>query len=101
MNKQCIDAGKVFADSLPKGSRVLDCGSLDVNGAFRDSFSEHEYMGSDISPGRNVDVVQPDPFTLPFPDSHFDGLPIRIIVDRFENLYYPHEQGTLFIGEKI
>lgn len=40
-----------------KGKKVLDCGSLDVNGTLKDLFEECDYTGVDIHPGKNVDVV--------------------------------------------
>ena len=39
--------------------RVLDVGSLDINGSNRDLFEECEYIGLDLAAGRNVDVVCP------------------------------------------
>lgn len=36
---------------------VLDCGSLDINGNNRYLFENCEYIGIDIGPGKNVDVV--------------------------------------------
>lgn len=39
------------------GVRVLDCGSLDINGSNRDLFEASEYKGIDIGPGKNVDEV--------------------------------------------
>lgn len=37
--------------------KALDCGSLDVNGTFKDLFTSSEYIGVDIVAGRNVDIV--------------------------------------------
>lgn len=37
--------------------KVLDCGSLDINGNNRHLFNNIEYTGIDIVKGRNVDVV--------------------------------------------
>lgn len=37
--------------------KVLDCGSLDVNGSLKDLFTESEYTGVDIAAGKNVDIV--------------------------------------------
>ena len=36
---------------------VLDIGSLDVNGNNRYLFTNYKYVGVDIGPGKNVDVV--------------------------------------------
>lgn len=37
--------------------KVLDIGSLDINGNNRYLFEKYEYTGVDIGPGKNVDVV--------------------------------------------
>jgi SAM-dependent methyltransferase len=51
--------------------RVLDCGSLDVNGSLKELFTESEYIGVDIRPGKNVDLVSPV-HQLPLEDGAFD-----------------------------
>lgn len=38
--------------------RVLDIGSLDINGNNRYLFTNYSYIGVDIGPGPNVDVIQ-------------------------------------------
>ena len=42
-----------------KDQKVLDCGSLDVNGNNKYLFENCEYTGLDVGPGPNVDVVSP------------------------------------------
>ena len=44
--------GKYFNES-----RVLEIGSLNVNGSFRELFNNSDYTGVDIVQGRDVDVV--------------------------------------------
>ena len=47
-------------DKFPErfiNARVLDIGSLDVNGSNRYLFEEGEYIGIDLAEGDNVDVV--------------------------------------------
>lgn len=39
--------------------RVLDVGSLDINGNNRRLFSACDYTGLDLAPGPNVDIVSP------------------------------------------
>jgi SAM-dependent methyltransferase len=39
------------------GKKVLDCGSLDINGNLKDLFIGGEYCGVDIHEGPNVDIV--------------------------------------------
>lgn len=40
-----------------RNCKVLDVGSLNINGHNRDLFTNCEYTGLDIAPGSNVDVV--------------------------------------------
>jgi SAM-dependent methyltransferase len=40
-----------------KGVRVLDIGSLDINGNNRFAFEDYEYIGIDIGEGNNVDII--------------------------------------------
>lgn len=39
------------------GKKVLDCGSLDINGNNRFLFEDCDYIGIDIGEGKNVDIV--------------------------------------------
>jgi len=39
------------------GSKVLEIGSLNINGTVRDFFSADEYVGVDVAEGTGVDVV--------------------------------------------
>lgn len=39
------------------GVRVVDFGSLDINGSNRDLFADSDYTGIDLGPGKGVDVV--------------------------------------------
>lgn len=54
-------------------ARVLDVGSLDLNGSFRRLVKERgwDYVGLDIVAGRNVDIVAPE-YDYPFGDGEFD-----------------------------
>jgi SAM-dependent methyltransferase len=40
-----------------KNCSVLDIGSLDINGNNRHLFEDYSYIGVDVGPGKNVDVV--------------------------------------------
>jgi hypothetical protein len=40
-----------------ENKKVLDCGSLDINGNNRYLFDNCEYIGIDVGHGKNVDVV--------------------------------------------
>jgi autotransporter strand-loop-strand O-heptosyltransferase len=40
-----------------KNKKVLDIGSLDINGSNRDLFENCDYLGIDVGEGRNVDLI--------------------------------------------
>lgn len=40
-----------------KVKKVLDVGSLDVNGSLKEDFKDYEYTGVDMREGKNVDIV--------------------------------------------
>ena len=53
---------KIAATHFPehfRDSRILEVGSLDINGSIRSIASGCEYIGIDIGPGPGVDVVVP------------------------------------------
>jgi len=54
--KWCKTIKKTFPDYF-KNVRVLDVGSLDVNGNNKHLFDDSEYIGLDVVAGKNVDVV--------------------------------------------
>ena len=62
---------RTYLGHLPRPRRVLDVGSLDINGSYRPMFAGDEYVGCDLTPGKNVDVVVADTYHLPFPDRRF------------------------------
>lgn len=50
------------------GVNVLDIGSLDINGNNRYLFENYKYIGVDIGPGKNVDIVSKGhEFDNPYP----------------------------------
>lgn len=51
--------------------KVLDCGSLDVNGSLRPLFVDCEYVGLDFRAGKNVDLVS-KVHIAPLADGSFD-----------------------------
>ncbi len=60
MHAEAIDFFKSLKHKFPqffRDCRVLDCGSLDINGSLRFLFKDCEYIGVDVRPGKNVDVV--------------------------------------------
>jgi SAM-dependent methyltransferase len=61
--------------SAGKAISVLDVGSAGINGTYRDlfSFDGAKYIGLDIQPGPNVDIVVADPYRWnTLPDDSFD-----------------------------
>jgi SAM-dependent methyltransferase len=71
--------------------RVLDVGSRKLGGKLpthrrllRDY--DHEYVGADVRPGRNVDVVMEQPFRFPFKANSFD---VVMSNQAFEHISFP------------
>ena len=54
-----------------KNTRVVDFGSLDINGSNRQFFDDCEYTGLDIGEGKNVDIVT-KAHEYNAPDSSYD-----------------------------
>ena len=52
----CKDVSRKF-DSHFKGARVLEIGSLNINGTVRGFFKDCDYTGVDIHSGKDVDIV--------------------------------------------
>jgi len=53
--------------------KVVEIGSLDINGSIRSTCPLHyEYTGVDFAPGKGVDIVLQDPYTLPLPSESAD-----------------------------
>lgn len=61
-------------DTWPGSADVLDVGSLNVNGTYRDMVQRRGwgYTGLDLTSGPNVDVVVRDMYHYPFDDAAFD-----------------------------
>ena len=74
MHDTALFYGKKFFEIYgSKKSKILDIGSKDENGSLRKYTNDkHEYIGIDMVPGENVDIVQADPYILPFKDNTFD-----------------------------
>lgn len=56
-----------------KNKKVLDIGSLDINGSNRYLFEDCDYLGIDVGEGRNVDLVCVG-HEFEGPDNHFDTI---------------------------
>lgn len=74
MHDTALRCGAFFIKTYSKpGDRLLDIGSLDVNGSLRGSIPEGvNYVGLDIEVGKNVDIVSAPGDPFPFPDGYFD-----------------------------
>lgn len=59
-----------FPDSFV-GKKVLEVGSLDINGSVRQFFEHCTYLGIDLGEGRGVDLVCPG-HSLNLPEGTFD-----------------------------
>jgi autotransporter strand-loop-strand O-heptosyltransferase len=69
-----------------KNKKVLDIGSLDVNGCNRDLFEDCNYIGIDLGEGKNVDIIAAGN-TYDGPDNYFDTI---ISTEVFEHdMFYP------------
>ena len=74
MHDTALFYGKKFFEIYGiKRSKILDIGSKDENGSLRKyTDKKHEYIGIDMVGGENVDIVQTDPYILPFKNDTFD-----------------------------
>lgn len=82
---------KWFIDHYVKkeGAKVLDVGSYDVNGSYKQLFDglNIRYVGLDIESGPNVDVVMESPYSWDnLEDDEFDYI---ISGQAFEHIEYP------------
>jgi SAM-dependent methyltransferase len=57
MNSGCYHIVKAALEKLPPRQRVIEFGSLDVNGNIRALLGDAEYIGVDLLEGPNVTVV--------------------------------------------
>lgn len=72
--------------------RVLEVGSLNINGTIRKHFSGCDYTGVDLGPGPGVDLVC-EGQNLTFPDGHFDT---TVSAECFEhNPYWAETFGNM------
>ncbi len=52
----CFGVKKIYPEFF-KNKKVLDIGSLDINGCNRDLFENCQYTGIDVGKGKNVDII--------------------------------------------
>lgn len=65
MNQECYDWVRLTVAELPPRKRVVEFGSLNVNGTVRDLFPGIPYLGIDLVGGPSVDVVADAEFYTP------------------------------------
>lgn len=66
-----IETLRSFLPQYFENCKILEVGSLNINGSVRQYFSNCDYTGLDVGPGRGVDVVCPgEDFVAP--SGHFD-----------------------------
>ena len=78
---------KYLSGSTNKPLKIIDIGSYDVNGSYKQFFlhPSWQYTGVDLGAGPNVDVVLESPYRLPF-----DSFSVDVIVSgqAFEHVEY-------------
>jgi SAM-dependent methyltransferase len=84
--KWCEDTRALYENSFV-GKRVLDVGSLDINGNNKDLFENCEYIGIDVGEGKNVDVVALG--------HEYDAEPFDTIISTECFEHDPHYEKTL------
>jgi SAM-dependent methyltransferase len=73
-HQQQLDFIKSVKDQLPeyfKGTKVLEVGSLNINGSVRQFFEPDQYIGCDLGEGAGVDIVCRG-HELPYANESFD-----------------------------
>jgi SAM-dependent methyltransferase len=81
----CNFVKRKFPDFF-KNKRVIDFGSLDINGSNRQFFENCEYTGLDIGPGKNVDIVS-RAHEYSAPDASYD---VVVSTEMFEHDKFLH-----------
>ncbi len=79
-----VTAVKADLPTFFRGQRVLEVGSLDINGSIRSAFDTCDYTGADLSSGPGVDIVCPGQM-LEFPSNYFD---VSVSCECFEHNPY-------------
>lgn len=80
----CLKVKNKFPEYF-KNKKVLDIGSLDINGSNKDLFENCNYLGIDVGEGKNVDYVSVG-HLFDGPDNYFDTI---ISTEVFEHdMYY-------------
>ena len=70
-------------------NKILDVGSMDVNGSFKTIFDKPNwtYVGLDIAPGMNVDIVTEKAYHYPIEDGEYDVIVSGSCLEHVPNLH--------------
>ena len=85
----CEKVKEKFPDHF-KNKKVLDIGSLDINGSNKTLFEDCDFVGLDVGEGKNVDVISVG-HLYDGPDNHFDTI---ISTEVFEHDMFYKETVT-------
>ena len=90
MHPGAIDTMKAALERVQLvGGTALDVGSLNVNGTYRPLVESMglQYVGLDIEPGANVDIVTHDPYHFPFADNSFEVVLSGSTMEHVESIW--------------
>lgn len=63
MHQSSYEHMRTFRNSLGESGKILDVGSQDLNGSYKELFKDWEYVGLDIISGKNVDLITSNPYS--------------------------------------
>lgn len=93
MHQSSLDKMKAFKNKYLRGReeeplKILDLGSCDVNGTYKNIFdsTSWEYVGIDLNSGKNVDIVLSDPYN--WKEIESSSIDIIISGQAFEHIEY-------------
>lgn len=98
MHQSSMDQMKIHVDEyLSAPCKILDVGSANISntGCYRTLLADgFDYIGLDLGPGENVDVVIEDPYTYPFEDNTFDAIMCGQVFEHCQNPFKLIEECT-------
>lgn len=93
MHESSMDKMLTFKKKYLEGRKnealcILDLGSMDINGSYRDHFdiTPWKYHGLDMAPGKNVDIVLKNPYS--WDEIKSNSIDIIISGQAFEHIEY-------------
>lgn len=90
MHPTSMNNMRFFRDKYLKDytGKIVEVGSYDVNGSYRDLWPNNEHLGIDIKPGPNVDMVLDEPYLWPIESNSVD---VIISGSTLEHIEYPEK----------